>query len=239
MRHRLVIAATCTAALAVVAPFALAPSASADVPFAQQVSLVTDGPTTTFYVSKQTGYTGYGKPTFARSSHRIDMNVYKLSEKVKGYNYYFVDVDTRLKSKSGSSAGSMTLTAWTAKTTTQMSYTKSVSASKSSCATLSVGISGAMGPIGAGATVSKPVLCGKSAKGRLSTSGGGRIGTYAITAPSLAKHGDFKKFIRVQAGKNPVLNVRISGPCDYENSVHDVIHTTCSDTYALHYKAYK
>lgn len=237
MRRPLVLALD---AIVMTAPLLVVNQASADVPFAQRVSLVKDGPAFTFYVSKNTGFSGAaGRPTFAKSSHKIDLNVYRLEEREPNYDYYFVDTDSRLSKKSGSNAGSMKFTAWTDSATSSSSYTKSVSSKKSSCVTVSGGISGGMGPVGASATVSKDVLCGKAATGKLSTSSAGPIGAYSINAPALAKHIDFKKFVRVKPHKHPSFHVRVSGPCDYENSVHDLIRTTCTDSYTLGYAGRK
>jgi hypothetical protein len=221
------------------APGAETPPAHAKVPYAVQVSMIKDGRTQTLWSSKWTGYSG-SHNTFSRSTHSVDMNVYRVHEDIRRWQYYLLELGVKRLRGSGNGGAWKSFIAWTDRKVSETTYSEGILShdADTSCYDVSASLGAGIGPISGSVGISRGIFCGQAPRIKFeqTKSTRGRGGHWTAYSPGSVKAIDFYKVIRVKRGQLPPFHVRLGGPCDYETPTHDLIQDTCYEYYRLKYR---
>jgi hypothetical protein len=238
MRRRRIRAVAVTALTVAAGLLVSVHQASANVGVTQKVSMVGDKPVSGRY---DVSFTNYGErvtqclPPYntgscvhfvgyrvARGKLQTKLTTYKLSERIRKYDYYLLDVDTLVGKHSGSShEGPLTVTVATyGAKLVDRTETKSISAQKDSCATVDLSISTPWPGVTASTGLGSVRFCDDHAsftRKVLSSN------TTRYTANRLARtnHLTINRWVKVPRGAHPSFSVSLDVPADKCTSSSD------------------
>jgi hypothetical protein len=207
--------------------FKSSPSA-ADVPYSQNVQAVGEKKyvaTWAKYGPEQVATTicggragCSGPPAYWMVSHgtaTIRATTFKVTEQVKAYDYYLLDVDVTTSGRSGNGDGAnATFVVHSAGPTVHdRNDSKSINATKSSCTKVAVGMSTPWPLVTASTTVGNATLC--SAGADLTRTYSGSDAHYRARMLSAVRHLTMQRWVKVASGAKPSFTVLITLPQEY------------------------
>lgn len=222
-----------------------APSAHA-VDYSQSVKLVREKQST-FGSSTWVGSDGQGW-TFAKSSHNLEMRVFRVEEELPNFNIYIAEVTmgreyvTRPNTPYAWKRVSIETPKKFDKRIKLTSYTQSLVASNSkdsSCYNASASLNAGVGPIGGSLSISKAVFCDKNDKTRIAARKVNfRKAQWKAVQSGAVKQAVFQKIIKIPANTQVPFVVRTKAPCHYSDQFGELQLKTCYATYKLKYPAH-
>jgi hypothetical protein len=200
--------------------------AAADPPVTQQAVLIKDKSPYTFSYYEHIDHIGQGdevcyyggasacaKYPPNRGKVRYSVKMYRLKEREKRYDYYFVDVTSNTYSRKGDGdKGRMSITIDPTSKVNMTSNVYSKKTIKDDCHTYPLDLGVSMGPVGVGTTVASFSTCDKA---QLHTT---RLGSnavrYDIYSLNRFRTWSVQKWVRVRSGAKPSFKVTVAWRAD-------------------------
>lgn len=200
--------------------------AAADPPVTQQAVLIKDKSPYTFSYYEHIDHIGQGdevcyyggasacaKYPPNRGRVRYSVKMYRLKEREKRYDYYFVDVTSNTYSRQGDGdKGRMSITVDPTSKVNMTSNVYSKKTIKDDCHTYPLDLGVSMGPVGVGTTVASFSTCDKA---QLHTT---RLGSnavrYDIYSLNRFRTWSVQKWVRVASGAKPSFKVTVAWRAD-------------------------
>lgn len=150
----------------------------------------------------------------SRGTATTRLTTFKVTERIRAYDYYLLDVDVATSRRTGSGDGGTAV--FRIHSSGPKLYdrndSRSIRARGSSCTTVGVQMSTPWPIVTANATVGRATFCDKSADLRRSTSGADA--TYQASQLSDVRHLTMQRWVKVRAGRRPRFTVAIVLPQD-------------------------
>ncbi|HET6152698.1 MAG TPA: hypothetical protein VFE15_07060 [Marmoricola sp.] len=156
----------------------------------------------------------------SRGTATVRVTSFKVTEKVKAYDYYLLDYDVTTSARSGTGDGGTGVftVGSTGPALVDRDDSKAINATKSSCTTLAVGMSTPWPLVTASATIAHATLCDPGAD--LTRAYSGSTAVYHGKMLSQIHHLTMQRWVKVAAGAKPRFVIGLTLPRDHCTSVN-------------------
>ncbi len=230
----------------VVSTIAVQPGVAA-VPITQTATLVGQSPVTgtydRFFSNFERRDNPCRRPNCTRrdtGTLRIKLNAYRVKESLKKYDFYLLDVDTRIVGKKSTTRHRKAKATFrirnSAKNVVDWEDSKSITTDPRKCQSFPVNVGASVGVVSAGIQVGQVTLCHKAAAFTKKASGKNAI----YTASQLPRINGLTsgRIVKVKAGTKPTFSVKVTYPADVctrstSRGCHQYVDKTASATFKV------
>ena len=216
--------------------------------YAQPVGLVREK-YENFGSSTNTGINGMGW-TFAKSDHVKEMRVFRVKgDELPRFNIYIAEVtlDRRYVQEAQTSYAWKEISIATPKRfdrkVKRTGYSETLrpgTRHSRTCWNASASLSVGVGPVSAGVSVSKAILCDSDRETRVAfREVDYRTGKWRLERSGAVKSAKIQKVIKIPANSSVPFVVRTKAPCDYQDQFGELQYKQCTSKTMLRYPAHK